>query len=230
MIYSAWETDDIIGHELTRNLSLALACVFLISLVMLADLRLTFMVLTCVVLILVDVIGMLHFWGLTIDTIVCVCIVVVVGLCVDYSLHIAHAFGASDAESSADRASEAVADIGPAILNGGTTTCLALLLLAFSNSYGFIAMFRIFFLSVAFGLFHGLAFLPVLLMTFGGNNPDVEQPSETREKVIINQLSNYQHDPIELESIIAAKIRRPAGIIQRSEQTATTTKNAPVTT
>ena len=36
--------------------------------------------------------GIAYFWGLTIDPIVCMCVVVVIGLCVDYSVHIAHAF------------------------------------------------------------------------------------------------------------------------------------------
>ena len=49
-------------------------------------------VLSCVLLTLVDITGMIHFWGLTIDTISCVNIVLGVGLCVDYSAHIAHAF------------------------------------------------------------------------------------------------------------------------------------------
>ena len=40
--------------------------------------------------------GILYFWGLSIDPLVCMGTVLVVGLCVDYSVHIAHAF--SDAE------------------------------------------------------------------------------------------------------------------------------------
>ena len=34
----------------------------------------------------------MHHWGLTIDTISCVNLVISVGLCVDYAAHIAHAF------------------------------------------------------------------------------------------------------------------------------------------
>jgi hypothetical protein len=30
VIYSAWETDEIIAYELTRNLSLAMICVFVV--------------------------------------------------------------------------------------------------------------------------------------------------------------------------------------------------------
>ena len=54
--------------------------------------RICLMVLMCVVLTLVDIVGMLHFWGLTIDIISCVTIVLAIGLCVDYSVHIGHAY------------------------------------------------------------------------------------------------------------------------------------------
>lgn len=34
----------------------------------------------------------MHFWGLTIDVISCINLVIAVGLCVDYSAHIAHCY------------------------------------------------------------------------------------------------------------------------------------------
>ena len=37
--------------------------------------------------------------------------------------------------------------MGPAILNGGITTFLALFFLAFSQSYAFIVFFKVFFLT-----------------------------------------------------------------------------------
>jgi predicted RND superfamily exporter protein len=40
----------------------------------------------------VDVGGFMHFWGLTIDVISCVNLVIAVGLCVDYAAHIVHCF------------------------------------------------------------------------------------------------------------------------------------------
>ena len=60
VIYAAWETDEIIGRELGRNLALAMVCVFVVSLVMLANLFLTVMTLVCVVMTLVDVIGFVN--------------------------------------------------------------------------------------------------------------------------------------------------------------------------
>ena len=66
--YSLWETDDVIGEELYRNMGFAMVCVFLVTLVLLADLRVSIVVFLCVLLALLDIGGFMYFWGLTIDT------------------------------------------------------------------------------------------------------------------------------------------------------------------
>ena len=43
-------------------------------------------------LIQVNIAGTMHFWGLNIDTLTTVVLVVAVGLAVDYSSHIGHTF------------------------------------------------------------------------------------------------------------------------------------------
>ena len=45
-----------------------------------------------VLLSLIDVGGFMHFWNLTIDTVSCNNLIIAIGLCVDYSAHIAHRF------------------------------------------------------------------------------------------------------------------------------------------
>merc|ERR1711934_660322 len=129
------------------------------------------MVFLCVVFTMVDVVGIISWWDVQIDVVSATYLVLVVGLCVDYSTHIAHAFKVNRG-SSYERARVALSTIGPAILNGGTTTFLALVLLAFSTSYAYLALFKIVFLSVIFGLFHGLVFLPVVLALFGKSDED----------------------------------------------------------
>ena len=90
LVYAAWETDEIIGGELWRNLGLALLAVLIVTLLLLGSLRLCVLVLATVLLTLVDLIGFLHFWGITIDIISCINVILAVGFCVDYSCHIAH--------------------------------------------------------------------------------------------------------------------------------------------
>merc|ERR1719412_2296016 len=144
--------------------------VFVITLLLLADVAICVMVLICVVLTLVDIVGMLHFWHITIDTLSCVNIVLAVGLSVDYSAHVAHSFIVAKG-SSIERAQTSLTTIGPAIINGGITTLLAVLLLYFSESHAFLTFFKVFFLTVTFGLFHGIVLLPVVLSWVGSTSP-----------------------------------------------------------
>ena len=51
--YSNWETDEVITKELFRNLGIALACVFVTTLILLANLLGSIIVLLCVAITLV---------------------------------------------------------------------------------------------------------------------------------------------------------------------------------
>ncbi|KAK7075015.1 Patched domain-containing protein 3 [Halocaridina rubra] len=166
MAYSDWETDKIISTELTRNLILALVAVFIMTLILLANVIASLYVLICVLLTLVDVMALMTWWGLTIDTVSCINLVLSIGLCVDYSVHIALHFlqvkGTRD-----ERVSLTVQEMGPAVVNGAFSTFLAFILLATSESHVFESFFKIFFGVFIFGVFHGLVFLPVVLSLIG---------------------------------------------------------------
>ena len=141
-VYAAWETDEIIAFELFRNIALAILAVAIITFLLLGNVRICVMVLLMVILTLTDIVGFLHFWGITIDIISCVNIVLAIGLCVDYSVHVAHAFMVAPG-SRQEKAAGAVESIGPAVLNGGATTFLALLLCSFSSAHVFITFFKV---------------------------------------------------------------------------------------
>ena len=64
------------------------------------------------------------------------------GLCVDYSVHVAHAF-LSNQGSKNERVKKALAEIGPAVFNGGFSTFLAFVLLAGSKSHVFMTFFKV---------------------------------------------------------------------------------------
>merc|ERR1712038_879215 len=176
-VYSAWETDEIIGHELLRNLLLSLLSVVIITLLLLGNVFVCIIVLVMVILTLVDIVGFLHFWGITIDILSAVNIVLAIGLCVDYAVHIAHAYLMSSG-SRQQRATNAVKLIGAAVINGGTTTFLALLFCGLSSSHVYQTFFKVFSLTVVFGLFHGLVLLPVVLSILGPSSPSEPSDSE----------------------------------------------------
>lgn len=204
-IYEAWETDSIISVELWRNLSLCLLAVGGVSLLLLGDLRLTLMVVTCILATIVDLIGTLHFWDVTIDVIVCVNIVLVGASIYNLKLlfrlvasalttpstsHILSPWlrvggiGCSNslAGTPTERAQSALVTLGPAIVNAGITTLLAVIILPFSGSHVFITFFKVFSLTVLYGVFHGLVFLPTILASFGSNNESSPPVTPTSPK------------------------------------------------
>ncbi len=175
--YAGWETDEVIAYELYRNLGLAILCIFFTTIFLLGDLICSLLVLIMVFLSLIDVAGFMHFWGLTIDTVSCVNLIIAIGLCVDYSAHMAHRFLVERNGSREDRVQMTILNMGPAVMNGGLSTFITFILLANSQSHVFITFFKIFFLVVVFGLFHGLTVLPVIL-SWIGPPPNIEQKTD----------------------------------------------------
>lgn len=164
--YLTWEGDKIIYEELFRNIGTAFVVVLLVTFLLIANIVTVFLVLTCVVFTVIDVMGFIHFWGITINTVSAINLILAIGLAVDYAAHVGHAFMAYRG-SKQKRANLSLGEMGPAVFNGGFSTFLAFFPLAFSESYLFKTFFKIFFLVSLFGLSHGLIYLPVMLSWIG---------------------------------------------------------------
>jgi hypothetical protein len=91
-IYAFWETDEIIGFEMMRNVGLSMGCVMIVTVLLLVNIPISFFVFFSVVATLIDLVGFLYFWNMTIDIITCINVVLAIGLCVDYVVHIGHAY------------------------------------------------------------------------------------------------------------------------------------------
>ncbi|CAN0137312.1 unnamed protein product [Ectocarpus sp. 6 AP-2014] len=87
-----------------------------------------------------------------------------VGLVVDYIVHIVHYFLHQNPNiSKDDRIANALGEIGPSVLVGAMTTFLGIMPLAFANMAAFRVFFKMFFVIISFGFFHGVVFIPVML-------------------------------------------------------------------
>ena len=157
--------------------------------------------------VVVDLVGTLHFWDVTIDVVSCVNVVLATGLSVDYSVHIANAFSSSEG-SAASRTRAALTSLGPAVFNGGVTTLLAVIVLPFSRSHIFVTFFEVFGLTVFYGLFHGLVLLPVLLTTLGLSEQNAEDKSENESDAPQNEAKTKKSDlrGIDNETFISDKM------------------------
>ena len=165
-MYLYYEQYAIIQSEAIFNLSLALVAVFVITYVMIVSLRATLLVMLCVVLVDIDILGLMWLWGLTIDSVAIINLVLAVGLAVDYSVHIAHAFLQTPGTKQ-ERVDAAVEEMGTAVTHGVISTFLAVLILSTSKSYIFRIFFKQFFGICLFGGLHGIMFLPTVLSLVG---------------------------------------------------------------
>ena len=214
-LYSNYKTMEIITTELVRNILLALLCVFLATLFLIANLFASILVVISVFITLIEVGGFMFFWGLTIDTSSAILITVAMGLAVDYSAHIGHAFMVTPGERD-ERIRITLVNMGPAVLNGGTSTFLAFAMLMLSKSYVFITFFKIFFLIVFFGLFSGLCLLPVILSLVGpkaASNVDEDTPPPRPVTVKVAPVTEEPKKPkpaVTNKPKAAAKPAKPA--------------------
>ncbi|KAK2157172.1 hypothetical protein LSH36_196g03007 [Paralvinella palmiformis] len=184
--FLVYEGNKVIKKELFRNLGLAFICIFLMTLILLDNFVACLLVCLCVIMSLIDVGGCMQFWGLTIDEVTAINLIVAIGLTVDYSAHVTHCF-ISNRGSRNERVEKTLKHVGPPVFYGGFSTFLAFVLLASSDSYVFMAFFQIFLLVVIFGLFHGLVLMPVLLSWIGPSayvsslsEPIIEDPQDEK--------------------------------------------------
>ena len=163
-----WDQFRIILPECIQNLGIALAAIVLVALLMLINLGAVFIMAIVVASIFLWLLASLPFWGLDLNSISYVNLVMAVGLVVDYSLHLIHCFGLQDPKlDRKEKTLLALRKIGPAVFLGLFTTFLGVLPLAGASSQVFRVFFLMFLSIVVVGGVHGFVLLPVLLSFFG---------------------------------------------------------------
>lgn len=101
-MYSVWEIDEIIRGELYRNVCLATLAITIATFCLLSNFLGSCFVILAVFVTLTNVSGIIYFWGLNIDTVTCTVLIVCIGLSVDFSVHVIHAFLHSNGSLSKD--------------------------------------------------------------------------------------------------------------------------------
>jgi predicted RND superfamily exporter protein len=183
--YIFFEQFAVIKEELFRNVALSLSAVFVVVALFIASPMTSGLVIICVAMAMIDLLGAMWLWGIDISDVAVINLVLAIGLSVDYVAHIGHAFMKVQG-TRAERVTAALGSVGGGVLNGGVSTFLAVVVLAFAESFIFKIFFKQFFCIIVLGLAHGLILLPVLL-TWVGPEPyallaDADEKSNDVEK------------------------------------------------
>ena len=146
-----------------------LAAVFIATIVFLSNPWTSILVLLTICMIIVDLMGVMRLWNVTLNPISLVNLVMAIGISSQFCVHIAFAFLQVENGSRTERAIVALTDMGTPVICGVSMTKLCgVIAFAFTQSEMFHIYYFIMYLAlIILGMAHGVVFLPVLLSLFG---------------------------------------------------------------
>jgi len=113
------------------------------------------------------VVGFMSLWGVNLDAISMMNLIMCIGFSVDFSAHISYAYIAAKVDTPEERVKQCLYSLGLPIVQGAISTVLGVVALLVAPSYIFITFFKVIFLVIFIAAMHGLLLLPVLLSLFG---------------------------------------------------------------
>ena len=111
----------------------------------------------------------MSFAGEGLGSVTILALTISIGLCIDYSAHVAIAYSHARG-ASRQRVLAGLQEIGPSVLKGGVSTLTGISAVGFAQSATFVSWFNVLFSATLFGLLHALLILPMMLCTLGGAN------------------------------------------------------------
>ena len=150
-----------------QAISLAAAVMMVVSLIFIPNPLCSLWVAFSIVSIEIGVVGYMTLWGVNLDSISMINLIMCIGFSVDFSAHISYAYLAAKVDTPEERVRECLYALGLPILQGGLSTILGITALILAPSYIFITFFKTVFLVIFFGAMHGIFLLPVLLSLMG---------------------------------------------------------------
>eukprot|EP00004_Rigifila_ramosa_P025097 TRINITY_DN743_c0_g1_i1.p1 TRINITY_DN743_c0_g1~~TRINITY_DN743_c0_g1_i1.p1 ORF type:complete len:950 (+),score=245.10 TRINITY_DN743_c0_g1_i1:223-2850(+) len=163
--YTLFDSFAVIFPETVTNFSLSLAMVLAVMF-LLVHAGAALIVGVVIVCMDIEIVGWIPLIGLKLDSVSSICIVMAVGIAVDYSIHIVHAFLIAPGTRD-EKAVYAIRTMGRPLFSGAFSTFLGVVMLTFVTVPSFSSFFGVMAGIVFVGVTNGIILLPILLSMFG---------------------------------------------------------------
>ncbi|KAL3982688.1 Patched family protein [Acanthocheilonema viteae] len=148
-----------------RSIIISLICMATVAIMLIPSLIPCVLIIISIISINTGIFGYMTFWGVNLDAVSMISIIMSIGFAVDLSSHITYAFVTATG-SSKERVIHALGSLGWPIFQGAASTITGVTVLYTVNAYIILTFFKTIWLTMVIGLLHGLLFIPVTLCFF----------------------------------------------------------------
>ncbi|XP_067132205.1 patched domain-containing protein 3-like [Centruroides vittatus] len=146
-----------------QNVGIAVGVVCLIFLVLIQNISYALCVTLNLVCIMVESVGYMICWEVNLDMISVMFLTMNVGICIDFSSHVAYAYNCCPDESPEGKIRVSLYAVGYPVVQGCLSTILCVVVFVFGPSYSFVVTSKVIFLVMIFAALNALILLPVIL-------------------------------------------------------------------
>jgi len=169
------ESELRIFQETLTSLAWCFVAVVAVSILLIAEWKAPLLVISMIVMIDLGLFAFMHLWGLTLNMLTMITLIISIGFSVDYTTHIVHTFTHCVGKTRDHRMVETLVLMGNPVFHGAVSTQLCLMLILTVESFIFVVFFRMMTLVLVLGFAHGIILLPVLLSLVGPFDPQQQQ-------------------------------------------------------